>query len=149
MNKAKFLRIAGIIITVVVLATSAVVWSFSPKSESEQQIGITYEDAMKSQKPFIVLFYADWCTYCMRFMPTYRALSKIYGDNYNFVMVNGDVPANINLIQNYAIGGFPTIYIVDPVIDNRILISNTLYDSYDKLRVEFDRYLRIRSMIKF
>lgn len=151
MNKKNILRIIGILITIAVLLTSAVVWSFSPKKDlkpSEYNIGESYQFAMKDNKPSIVLFYADWCSYCMRFMPKYKIIADVYKDKYNFVMINVDNQAYAGLIKDYAIGGFPTIYIIDPSIDNRILISNTIYDDLGKLRVEFDRYLRIRAMIK-
>lgn len=147
----KNLTIAGIVIAIIILTTSAVVWSFSPKKNlkpSEYNIGTNYETAVKDQKPFIALFYADWCTYCMRFMPKYKSIADIYKDKYNFVMINVDDKKYEGLIKDYAIGGFPTIYIVDPTIDNRVLISNTIYGDLKPLRVEFDRYLRIRAMIK-
>ena len=41
---------------------------------SDYQIGISYEDAIKSDRPMIALFYVDWCGYCMRFMPKYKRL---------------------------------------------------------------------------
>lgn len=144
----KILIISAVILTIVV--TSTVVWAFSPKKDvkpSEYGIGTTYELAMQDKKPFIALFYADWCTYCMRFMPKYKILSDIYKDKYNFVMINAENPVYDKVVQDYAIGGFPTIYIIDPTIDNRILINNTLYDSLPRLRAEFDRYLRVRAMI--
>lgn len=144
----KILLIMTIICTVVV--TSAMVWAFSPKKNpkpSEYNIGTTYELAIKDKKPIITLFYTDWCTYCMRFMPKYKIIADVYKDKYNFVMINADDPHYVNLVKDYSIEGFPTIYIIDPTIDNRISISNTIYDNLSKLRVEFDRYLRIRSMI--
>ena len=150
MNKNK-LKIFGIILIVFILFSSAVVWSFAPKKNlkpSEYGIGITYKSAMQDKKPFVAMFYADWCTYCVRFMPKYKLLSEIYKDKYSFVMIDGDNPNNEKIANNYAISGFPTIYIVDPTIDNRILINNTLYDDLGKVRVELDRYLRIRAMIK-
>lgn len=145
------LRGSAIFVVIVVLLASAVVWSYAPKKDakmSEAQIGISYAKAMEANKPFIAMFYADWCTYCMKFMPKYKMLSEAYSDKYNFVMINGDDPANTGLMNNFAIGGFPTIYIIDPTIDNRILISNTLYDDIGRVRAEMDRYLRIRAMIK-
>ena len=145
------LRTIGIAVVIIVLTTSAVVWAFSPKKTlkpSEYNIGTTYGAAMQDGKPFIALFYADWCTYCMRMMPKYKVISDVYKNKYNFVMINADDQNQIGVIKDYAIGGFPTMYIIDPTIDNRILISNTLYDDLGKIRVELDRYLRIRAMIK-
>lgn len=142
-----------LIIVLVMLAitiTSAITLAFSPKKNlkpSDYNIGVKYEQAVKDNKPFIALFYADWCTYCMRFMPKYKVIADTYKGKYNFVMINVDDPHYKKAIEDYAIGGFPTIYIIDPTIDNRILLNNTLYGDLSKLRVEFDRYLRIRSMI--
>lgn len=144
------IRITLIIIFVIVLASSAIVWSFSPKKElkpNEYAIGITYKQAMINRKPFMALFYTNWCSYCEHFMPKFDLLSRIYQDKYNFVMINVEDPANNAIVNDYAIGSFPTIYIIDPTIDNRILISNTLYGDLRRFREEMDRYLRIRALI--
>ncbi len=144
----KTLLIIAIIATV--LITSAVVWAFSPKKNlkpSEYHIGTTYELAIKDKKPMIALFYADWCTYCMRFMPKYKILSDVYKNKYNLVMIDAENPKYATLVKDYSVEGFPTMYIIDPKIDNRISLTNNIYDDLGKLRIEFDRYLRIRSMI--
>jgi len=146
------IRTFAVLVVLGVVLTSAAVWSYSPKKDAtpSESIGtnIPYETAIQSKKPFLVLFYAPWCTYCMRFMPRYKKLSELYKDKYNFVLVNGDDSKYYSLIKDYAIGGFPTLYIVDSTIDNRILISNTIFDDIDKICTEMDRYLRIRAMIK-
>ncbi len=145
----KNLIIFALIMTIAL--TSVIALAFSPKKNlkpSEYNLGTTYEYAIKDKKPFIALFYADWCTYCIRFMPKYKILNEIYKDKYNFVMINIDNPRYEKVVKNYDLGGFPTMYIIDPSIDNRILISNTLYDDLTKTRIELDRYLRIRAMIK-
>ncbi len=135
----------------VVAVTSAVVWAFSPKANikpSEYNIGTTYELAMKDKKPSVALFYADWCTYCMKFMPKYKILSEVYKDKYNFVMINVDDPHYKKVVSDYDLSGFPTMYIIDPTIDNRVMLNNALYDNLMKVRIELNRYLRIRAMIK-
>lgn len=151
MVNRKILRMLGVIIIVVILTTSAVVFALSPKKNlkpSDYDIGESYNQAVKNNKPTVVLFYADWCTYCIKFMPKFKVLSDVYKDRYNFVMINAENSNYQKVVEDYAIGSFPTIYIIDPAIDNRILISNTLYDDLSKVRKELDRYLRIRSMIK-
>lgn len=145
----KVLITSLVVLTIVV--SSAIVWAITPRKDlkpSDYGIGITYENAMKEKKPFVALFYADWCTYCKRFMHRYKSLSEIYKDKYNFVMINVEDTSYDNIVKDYAISGFPTMYIIDPSIDNRILINNGIYDDLGKMRVEFDRYLRIRAMIK-
>jgi len=147
--KKKILITLAIVVAIAI--TSAVTMAFSPKKNlkpSDYNIGVTYEEAMQDKKPFIELFYADWCTYCARFMPKYKTISDVYKDKYNFVMINIDNPKYEKLIKDSDLSGFPTMYIIDPSIDNRISINNGIYGDLKKLRVEFDRYLRIRAMIK-
>lgn len=145
------IRLILIFISLTVILTSAFVWASSPNKNlapSKYNIGISYESAMQKEKPFIAMFYVDWCSYCKKFMPEYKLLSKVYENKYNFVMINAEESVNNKIVNDYAIGGFPTVYIIDPVIDNRVLINNTIYDNPAKLRIELDRYLRIRRMIK-
>lgn len=145
----KMLIITAIVIAIVI--TSAVVWAFSPRTNlkpSEYGLGTTYELAMQDNKPFVAMFYADWCTYCMRFMPKFKIISDVYKDKYNIVMINTDDPAYRSVVEDYMVNGFPTLYIIDPKIDNRVLLNNALYDDLRKLRTELNRYLRIRAMIK-
>lgn len=145
------IRIILVIVTVAIFATSAITMAFSPKKNlkpSEYNLGITYEAAVADKKPFIAIFYSDMCSFCVQSMPEYLALADIYKNKYNFVMINTDNPDSVNLIRDYAVNGLPTIYIVDPTIDNRISIPNSIYGNLGRIRVEFDRYLRIRAMIK-
>ena len=137
------------------------------KKPSEYKIGIPYEQAMKTKKPTMVLFYADWCHYCIRFMPTYQTLSKIYKDDYNFSKVNvedmmkhskelpktSQPPVGLfaetyeKLVKEIGITGFPTVYLIDSKYDNRVLLSNAIFGDMKQLRGELDRFLRIRKLL--
>lgn len=119
----------------------------SPKHPSDYKIGITYENALKSDKPVLALFYVDWCGYCMKFMPQFNILNKIYKGKYNLVMVNVEDSKNSDLVENIGISGFPTVYILDPKYDNRVLMPHLVYNDLAKFRVELDRYLRIRTLL--
>lgn len=114
---------------------------------SQYKIGIDYDKAMKSKKPAVVLFYADWCHYCIKFMPTYQTLSKIYKDDYNFSKVNVEDEKYQKLVREIGITGFPTVFIIDPKYDNRVLLSNAIFGNLKSLRIELDRFLRIRTML--
>ena len=138
-----------IVLLMAIFLSTTLVFAISPKKKekpSDYNLGIKYEKAIKVDKPAIVLFYADWCTYCKKFMPTYEKLSKDYKDKYNIVMV--DVDKNIDLAREYTISGFPTLYIIDPIIDNRVHLDNGIYGSKVLLNKELDRYLNIRARIK-
>lgn len=148
--KKKILITLGILVCLI--ATSVVGFAVTtmnaPKHPSEYKIGITYEEALQSDKPMLAVFYVDWCGYCLRFMPKFKILSKIYSDKYNFVMINVEADKNTRaLAEDVGIGGFPTVFILDPKYDNRILMSNSYYQNLKKFRVELDRYLRIRALL--
>lgn len=114
---------------------------------SDYKVGIPYDQALESDKPMLALFYVDWCGYCLRFMPKFKVLSMMYLGRYNFVMLNVEDPVNKELVEDVALTGFPTVYIMDPKYDNRILINNAIYQNVPKFRVELDRYLRIRGLL--
>lgn len=114
---------------------------------SDYQIGISYEDAIKSDRPMIALFYVDWCGYCMRFMPKYKTIEKIYKNKYNLVMINAENPKMKSVVEDAALTGYPTMYILDPKYDNKVHLTNGIYSDLKKLRVELDRYLRIRDLL--
>ncbi len=148
--KKKILITLGILVTLI--ATSVVGFAVTamntPKHPSEYNIGITYDEAVQSDKPMLAVFYVDWCGYCLRFMPKFKILSNIYSSKYNFVMINVEADKNTKaLAEDVGIAGFPTVYILDPKYDNRILMSNSYYQNLKKFRVELDRYLRIRALL--
>lgn len=109
---------------------------------------LSLDEAMNSDKPSLVLIYTDWCTYCVRFMPKFKSLYNAYKNDYNFVLVNADYPQYESFLKELGLTGFPTVYIIDPKIDNRVYISNGYYSDVKKFRVELDRYLKVRSRIK-
>ena len=148
--KKKILITLGILVTLIVASVAgvAVTNMNAPKHPSEYKIGISYDEALKSDKPMLAVFYVDWCGYCLRFMPKFRILNTLYKDKYNFVMINVEGDQNTRaLAEDVGIAGFPTVYILDPKYDNRVLLSNSYYHNLKKFRVELDRYLRIRALL--
>lgn len=145
--------IISILSVLILLGGAAATYSYAgglmdkKKVPSDYKIGISYNDALKSDKPVIALFYVDWCGYCMRFMPKYKTIEKIYKDKYNIVMINAENPEMKKVVEDAALTGYPTMYILDPKYDNKIHITNGIYGDLMKLRVEFDRYLRIRNLL--
>ena len=120
----------------------------TPKAPSQYNIGIDYNDAVKSEKPMLIVFYVDWCGYCLKFMPKFNILNKLYADKFNFVMLNVEASEyNKMLAKRVGIAGYPTVYILDPKYDNKVLMPNSIYQELGAFRVELDRYLRIRSLL--
>lgn len=148
--KKKILITLGILVTFIVASVAgvAVTNMNAPKHPSEYKIGISYDEAVKSDKPMLAVFYVDWCGYCLRFMPKFRILNTLYKNKYNFVMINVEGDQNTRaLAEDVGIAGYPTVYILDPKYDNRVLLSNSYYHNLKKFRVELDRYLRIRALL--
>jgi len=148
--KKKILLILGILLVIagISFAGVSIAAMNAPKHPSDYHIGITYDAALKSDKPMMIVFYADWCSYCLKFMPKFKILSTIYKDKLNFVMLNAEETAqNTKLAQDYGVSGFPTVYISDPKYDNRVLMPNVYYQDLGRFRVEIDRYIRIRKLL--
>lgn len=114
---------------------------------SDYKIGVTYEEAVEAGKPVLALFYADWCGYCLKFMPKFKTINSLYKDKYSIVMLNAEDPQYKTLVEDVSLTGFPTLYILDPKYDNRVLLNNALYLNLGKLRGELDRYLRVRETL--
>ena len=145
-----FKKIIICISVLLLISTAAVVHAFStsqPRVPSEYSIGVKYEDAIKSDKPILALFYVDWCGYCLKFMPKYKLIHTLYKDKFNIVMINAEYPQYSQLVDDVSLSGFPTLYIIDKKYDNRIMLNNAIYTDLKKLRVELDRFLRIRSLL--
>lgn len=152
-NRKIFFRVFGILAAAIILLVSVYFWLYKPEAETAPQnsshgLEMTYQEAISANKPFVMLFYSDWCAYCVAFAPRFKNLSEIYSDKYNFIAVNTDEKENFGLARDFALDGVPALYIVDPSIDERIYLSNGLYGDLGRLREELERFLRIRAMIK-
>lgn len=67
------------------------------------------ETVLKSQKPFVVDFWADWCGPCKMLSPVIDELAQEYGDQIEFGKVNIDDEAM--LAMEYRVMSIPTIAI--------------------------------------
>lgn len=148
--------IIGFVVCAVILLSAVVTYAVNPSvtefinkknSPSDYKIGVSYEEALKSDKPMLALFYVDWCGYCLRFMPKFSTINTLYKSKYNVVMLNAEAPENQDLVKDVVLTGFPTMYIIDPKYDNRFLLNNALYMDLAKLRKELDRYVGIRTKL--
>ena len=95
---------------------------------SDYGTGFTYAEAVKIGKPMVVNFYVDWCHYCQGFAPKLEELRQEYKDKFTFVIVKADDPKNEELVQDFNIHGYPSLFLVNPKNDNRVFINQSLYD---------------------
>ncbi len=67
-------------------------------------------EVLKSDKPVILDFYADWCGPCKMMSPIIEEIAYELGDKAKVGKVNSD--ENMNLAEKYGIMSIPTIMII-------------------------------------
>ena len=110
---------------------------------SNYSTGVSYEEAVKIGKPMVVNFYVDWCHYCKAFAPKLEELRLEYKDKYTFVLVKADDPKNKDIVEDYNVNGYPSLFLVNPKNDNRVFIEQSLYGNKNKMEKELNRFLRL------
>jgi thioredoxin 1 len=64
-------------------------------------------DVLKSDKPAIIDFWAEWCAPCRQISPIINDLADRYGDRVNIVKM--DIEAHPNTPAQYGVRAIPTI----------------------------------------
>lgn len=103
-------------------------------SSRAESIGISYENAVNSDKPFVLLFHSNNCYYCKRFMPSFENLSKELADSYNFVIINVNDSRYTQLYSGYNVYAVPDLMIVSPKTDKAEKIPSSMYSNYQYLK---------------
>lgn len=67
------------------------------------------EVVLKSVRPVLVDYWADWCSPCRQLAPILDELAASYGDRMSFVKL--DTNRNPVIPTTYAVNGLPTIHI--------------------------------------
>jgi thioredoxin 1 len=109
---------------------------------SDYDTGITWKQAIKSKKPIAVNFYVDWCGYCKRFAPILDGVRQEYKSKYDFVLINAENPKNQKLVQDFAIQGYPSFFLVEPRTHLHQLVNQSYYNNPPALRTELDKFLK-------
>ena len=98
--------------------------------------GQSFEKSSKKNKPVIVFFYVDWCGYCKRFAPVFAKLmtnNKLNKD-FAFAYVNCENEKNADLVAQYGVNAYPSVFVVDGQKNTRELVPNeVLFQSEDNL----------------
>lgn len=64
-------------------------------------------EVLKSDKPFLLEFRADWCAPCTMMAATMDSLNEEYGSNLAFGKINADDYDDI--VEKYSVRGLPTL----------------------------------------
>ena len=67
------------------------------------------EDVLKSDKPVMVDYWAEWCSPCKAIAPVLEEIAEEYGDK--LIIAKMDVDQNQQTPQKYAVRGIPTLMI--------------------------------------
>lgn len=119
-----------------------------PNNKMSSLPSITYEQAMKSDKPFLLVFYADWCTYCQRLTPKIMRMQQEFKDYYNFALLNTDVKSNQKVFYDYGVNSYPSVYIIDGKYRKKAPISYEVYSDVGKFSKTMKAYIKMRKNYK-
>ena len=73
----------------------------------ETSDGTFENDVLKSDRPVLVDFWAEWCAPCRMLAPTVEAVAEKYADTARVVKLNVD--NNPSVSQRFGIKGIPTL----------------------------------------
>ncbi len=116
--------------------------------EMPNEYVIKYQEAKNINKPIIVMFYVDWCTYCKRLMPLFGELAKQYKDDFSFAVINCDYPENMDMVQKYHIAGFPTLFFIDYELKTSFAINPNATADKNIFIEELEKYKSFKKNIK-
>ena len=80
-------------------------------------------------------------------MPIFMELSEKYKDDMEFSKVNVEDEKYQKIVNEIGITGFPTVFILDPKYDNKVLLSNAYLGKTEHVSKELDRFIRIRKIL--
>lgn len=143
MRKTLVSFIIGLALGIGIMGVYAVSNSSSePQKPSSYRIGYSYTYAITQNRPVLVLFYTDWCSACQSFLPVYKLLYEIYGNAYNFSMINCDDNYNNRYTKSFGIQFFPTLYIVDNKGKTRTFVDLEKCQNVNGIKTFLDDYLK-------
>ncbi|MDO5533152.1 MAG: thioredoxin [Propionibacteriaceae bacterium] len=94
------------------------------------------DEVLKSSKPVLVDYWADWCAPCKQIAPIIEELAGEYGDKITFVKL--DTNDNPNTPMSYGIMSIPTLQLF---VNGEVVTSLTGSKSKGAIVKALDAYL--------
>src|SRR5574344_1581999 len=114
----------------------------SKSAEGMFSTNVEYEEAIVGKKPFVLIFYAPWCSACRDLNSYFGSLKNIYTDKFDFVAVNVEEYYYREVVREYRINVYPTVYIINPVNKKRIKLERKDYINANALKKALGEYLK-------
>jgi thioredoxin 1 len=96
------------------------------------------QDVLKSDRPVVVDFWAEWCPPCRMLAPTFEELAKRYEGSVRFVKLNVD--ENTSVPQRFGIKGIPTLIFFDEGREVERVVGATGKDALARI---VDKYVKV------
>ncbi len=103
---------------------------------------LTCEQALKKDKPVVVMYSADYCLYCKRFKPIFFHLSDNMSDKYNFAYYDVTTKNKPSSCDNVDLDGIPTLYIINSKNNKKYMISEKYYSNPELLKLKLIEYYK-------
>ncbi|UCH89570.1 MAG: thioredoxin family protein [Thermoplasmata archaeon] len=105
-----------------VFSVLLIVISFVPSNIAAEEAGEiawkSYQngmaDAEYNDKPVIIDFYTDWCTYCKVMDETTYKDERVINKSKLFVCIKVDGDTNKDLVEQYGVEAYPTTFFLMP-----------------------------------
>lgn len=67
------------------------------------------EVVIKSTRPYLVSFWAEWCAPCTMMSLTIESLKERFGEAFDYGKINSD--DNPKTVEEYEVRGLPTVFL--------------------------------------
>jgi len=96
-----------------------------------------FNDLVKSGKPFVLDFYADWCGPCQSLLPTVKKLAAEYSGDVEILKV--DVDKQKDLASKFLVRSIPSLF---------FMRGNKIYHSAKGMMSESELRKHIKKLTK-
>jgi thioredoxin 1 len=103
------------------------------------------QEVLKSEKPVLVDFWAEWCGPCRMLAPTVEAIAEQYSETAAVVKLNVD--DNPTTAEAYGIRGIPTLILFSGGKEVERVIGATSKESISRMIEKYTSLRRLQSQL--